>query len=338
MDKSDEFRVEEFFPEELFYQINELRVHKKEIIAEEAKARKRRGKIAKDGKLTVLAADHPARGITASNGDPLIMGNRHQYLGRILRVITSEEFDGVMGTTDILEDLFLVNYLLKENGKLPFLDNKVLLGCMNRGGISETAFEMDDRYTSWTAKSIHQMRLDGAKLMFRLDPISPECGATIDYTAHAIRQLNRYDLPAFVECLPVEKVGGKYSVNKAPAALIQAIGIATALGDSSRNIWLKIPYVEGFELVAKSTTCPILILGGASRGNLTPVLEEIVNALNAGTNIRGVLLGRNVLFPSKEDPLAMALAVSGIVHRNLSLQDAMDRLVDTRGKDMDRLL
>ncbi|MCL0039283.1 aldolase, partial [Dehalococcoidia bacterium] len=69
-----------------------------------------------------VAADHPARGITASNGDPLIMGNRHQYLGRVLRVITSEEFDGVMGTTDILEDLFLVNYLLKGGGKKPFLD------------------------------------------------------------------------------------------------------------------------------------------------------------------------------------------------------------------------
>ena len=46
-------------------------------------------------------------------------------------MITSEEFDGVMGTTDILEDLFLVNYLLKGMGKKPFLDGKVLLGCMN---------------------------------------------------------------------------------------------------------------------------------------------------------------------------------------------------------------
>ncbi|MBT9139576.1 MAG: 2-amino-3,7-dideoxy-D-threo-hept-6-ulosonate synthase [Dehalococcoidia bacterium] len=337
MNKGYEFRLEEFFPEGLFYQINELRVHKKDIIAEEAKARKRRGELAKDGKLTILAADHPARGITASNGDPLIMGNRHQYLGRILRVITSEEFDGVMGTTDILEDLFLVNYLLKERGKKPFMDNKVLLGCMNRGGISKTVFEMDDRYTSWTAESIHQMRLDGAKLMFRLDPGSPECGATLDYTAHAIRQLNKYDTPAFVECLPVEKVGDTYSVKKAPEALIQAIGIATALGDSSRNIWLKIPYVENFEMVAKSTTHPILILGGAAREDLPPVLEEISKALKVGRNVRGVLLGRNVLFPSKEDPLAVALAVNGIVHESLSAKEALDRLMGTRGKDMDRL-
>ena len=338
MSKNYQFRLEDFFPEELFRQITELRVHKKEIIAEEARGRKKREKLTKDGKLTILAADHPARGITASNGDPLIMGNRHQYLGRILRVITSEEFDGVMGTTDILEDLFLVNYLLTEQGKEPFLDDKVLLGCMNRGGIAKTVFEMDDRYTSWTAESIHRMRLDGAKLMFRLDPTSSDSGLTIDYTAQAIRQLNEYDIPAFVECLPVEKVEGKYSVNKAPEALIQVIGIATALGDSSRNIWLKIPYVESFDLVAKSTTCPILILGGASRGDPTPILKEIEAALKAGKNIRGALLGRNVLFPAKEDPLAVALAVNSIVHEGPSAQEAEDRLMEARGKDMDRLI
>jgi DhnA family fructose-bisphosphate aldolase class Ia len=207
---------------------------------------------------------------------------------------------------------------------------------MNRGGISKTAFEMDDRYTSWTAESIHKMRLDGAKLMFRLDPGSPDSGVTIGYTAEAIRQLNKYDIPAFVECLPVEKVGDKYSVKKSPEALIRVIGIATALGDSSRNIWLKIPYVEDFEIVAKSTTHPILILGGATR-ELTPVLEEIAEALKE-KNVRGVLLGRNVLFPSKEDPLAVALAVNGIVHEGLSSEEVLDKLVDMRGKDMDRLL
>ncbi|MCL0090704.1 hypothetical protein M1O13_01715 [Dehalococcoidia bacterium] len=338
MSENYEFKLEKFFPEELLDQINELRVHRKEIITEEARGRRKREKLTKDGKLTILAADHPARGITASNGDPLIMGNRHQYLGRVLRVITSEEFDGVMGTTDILEDLFLVNYLLKERGKKPFLDGKVLLGCMNRGGISKTVFEMDDRYTSWTAESIHRMRLDGAKLMFRLDPTSPDSGATIHYTAQAIRQLNAYDIPAFVECLPVKKLEGRYSVNKAPEALIQVIGIATALGDSSRNIWLKIPYVESFELVAKSTTCPILILGGASRGDPTQILEEIATALKAGKNVRGILLGRNVLFPAKQDPLAVALAVSSIVHEDLSAQEAEDRLMEASGRDMDRLI
>ncbi|MBT9147897.1 MAG: 2-amino-3,7-dideoxy-D-threo-hept-6-ulosonate synthase [Syntrophomonadaceae bacterium] len=337
MNKDGQFKLEEFFPEELFYQVNELRVHKKNIIREEAKARKRREELTRDGKLTILAADHPARGVIASNGDPLIMGNRHQYLGRILRVITSEEFDGVMGTTDILEDLFLVNYLLKERGKKPFLDNKVLLGCMNRGGISQAIFEMDDRYTSWTAESIHQMGLDGAKLMFRLDLTSPNSCATIDYTAQAIRQLNRYEIPAFVECLPVKGADDKHAVIKTSAALIQVIGIATALGDSSRNIWLKVPYVNGFESVTKSTTCPILILGGAARGDPRPVIEEIIIALKAGKNVRGVLLGRNVLFPSKEDPLSVALAVNGLVHHGLSLQEAMNRLVESRGKDMDRL-
>jgi hypothetical protein len=68
------------------------------------------------------------------------------------------------------------------------------------------------------------------------------------------------------------------------------------------------------------------------------VIEEIIMALKAGKNVRGVLLGRNVLFPSKEDPLSVALAVNGLVHNGLSLQETMDRLHQTRGKDMNRLI
>ena len=114
------------------------------------------------------------------------MGNRLQYLGRVLRVLAASEFDGVMGTTDMIEDLFIVNYLVRQGGGPSFLDEKVILGCMNRGGLAGTTFEMDDRMTSFTAESIARLGLDGAKIMFRLELDNPDSLATIDYCAKAV--------------------------------------------------------------------------------------------------------------------------------------------------------
>jgi hypothetical protein len=61
------------------------------------------------------------------------MGNRYDFLGRILRVVTSPEIDGVMGTTDIIEDLLIVDQLFIERGGRSFLDNKILLGVHEPG-------------------------------------------------------------------------------------------------------------------------------------------------------------------------------------------------------------
>jgi hypothetical protein len=104
------FKVEDFLPMNLFGEITDVRVDRKKIILTETKERIRRKKLTNDGKLTTLAAHHPARMLTQVGDNPIAMGNRHELLGRILRVITDEEFDGVMGTPDIIEELFIVSY------------------------------------------------------------------------------------------------------------------------------------------------------------------------------------------------------------------------------------
>lgn len=332
-----QFDVKEFFPKRIMERITEIRVHRKEIIEAEAQARVRRSSLTTDGRLTILACDHPARMVTRAGDDPVKMGNRQEYLGRILRVITDPEFDGVMGTTDILEDLLVVNYLVKEGGGRSFLDNKVMIGCLNRGGLAGTSFEMDDSMTSFTPESVHKMRLDGAKMMFRLDVNNPDSGKTIKYCADVVTQLNRYNIPAFIEALAVERTDGGYKTRKTVADQIKVNGVATALGDSSRGIWLKIPYVEGFEEVALSTTCPILMLGGESRGDPTPTIREFVSGMKIGGSVRGALVGRNVHFPGRDDPCAVAGAIHNVVHRNFDVEQAVDYLMDKRGKEMDRL-
>lgn len=311
------FKLKEYFPKEWFEKITEFRVSQCKFpleLQKYARERKRRENLTRDGKLTILAADHPARMVTNIGDDSMALGNRYEFLGRIRRVLSLPEWDGVMATTDVLEDLLILDIFDKERGGLGMLDGKVMIGCMNRGGLKKAIFEMDDYFTSFTAKSIKALGLDGAKLMFRLTfpQAVPECGRTIEYCAKAINQLNRYNIPVFLECLPVEDVN--YKTIKKAEELIKVIGVATALGDSSRNIWLKIPYCKEFKKVVLATTCPILVLGGEAKGDISPVLKEISQALRAGKNVRGVLMGRNILFPGDMDPREAASKVVAIVH------------------------
>jgi len=333
-----EFDVEEFFPQHIFDMITDVRVNSKEIVKAEAKSRKRRENIAgKDGRLTILAADHPARRIAKSGDEPLIMGDRPSYLGRLLRVITSPEFDGIMGTPDIIEDLFIVNHLLKKGGGPSFLDEKVILGCMNRGGLSGVVFEMDDRFTAFTAESIKELGLDGCKTMLRLDVDSPESGKTIMYCANAINECTKAGVTTFLEPLPVENTIEGYKILKNVEDMVKIVGIASALGGTSINTWLKIPYCDHYEVVARATSLPMLMLGGSSKGNPTPTITEFVNGMKAGNTIRGALVGRNVHHPGKDDPRAVALAINGVVHQGFSVEEAVDHLMESRGKGMDDL-
>ncbi len=330
-----EFRLEDFFPKDIFEEITELRVNDNKTIEKEAKLRIRRKRITTDGKLTVLACDHPARNVVKSGDDSVRMGDRYQYLGRILRVITSPEFDGVMGTTDIIEDLLIVNHIMKKRGLKGFLDNKVILGCMNRGGLSGARFEMDDTMTSWTPASIYDSRLDGAKIMVRIDLTNEGSAKTIYYCAQTINELNRLDIPVFLEPLPIEE--GTNKVKKNPDDLIKVIGIASALGDSSKGLWLKVPYCEDYPRVVKATTMPLLMLGGESTGDPTGIIGQFCKGMHAGANVRGALVGRNVHFPGKDDPLAVALAVVNVVHKGYSEEEAVKCLMENRDRDMDRL-
>jgi len=333
-----DFRLTEFFPMSVFDQITEVRVSRPGMILEEAEARERRPQLTKDGKLTILAADHPGRMVTSYLDDPIVMGDRQQYLGRVLRVMTTQGVDGVMGTTDVIEDLLIVNHLIKEAGGEGFLDGRVMLGSMNRSGLSGSAWEMDDQMTSWSPDSLCMLGLDGAKIMFRLCLEEAELSnRTLAYCAQAVTDCNELGLPVFVEPLPVEHKDGKYKLKRNPNDIIKVIGVAFALGDSSRSSWLKIPYCDDYARVARATTAPCLMLGGESTGDPTNILSDFAQGMTAGNNVRGALVGRNVTFPGSDDPLAVALAVNAIVHEGAGADQAVDILMAGRNKNFDAL-
>ncbi len=330
-----QFDVNEYFPLGVMGAITEIRVTNPEVILKEAGERKRRKNLTKDGRLVILAADHPGRMVVRSQDNPIAMGDRQEYLGRVLRVATDPGLDGIMATTDIIEDLLIVNYLIKKNGGPSFLDGKLLIGSMNRGGLAGTIFEMEDTFTCFSVDSLRLLKLDGAKMMFRLDIKSLEAGRTMLACALAINELNRREIPIFLEPLYVSPEG--YKVQKGAAEMIKIIGVASALGDSSRNLWLKIPYGDNYPQIVRATTLPLLMLGGESKGDPSLVIGEFAEGMKAGKNVRGALVGRNVLFPDKDDPLAAALAVARVIHEGYTKDQAAEYLIKTRGKNMDGL-
>jgi DhnA family fructose-bisphosphate aldolase class Ia len=320
--KREGFSVEQFIPAPLWDESRELRKSDKrslkELVKREGNERARRRKITEDGRLVILAADHAARGIMSSGIDELGMANRMNYIGRILRVICGNpQIDGVMGTPDVLEDLILFNYLNKEHRGDDFLAGRLLIGCMNRLGLKDAVFELDDGLSGYTAVYAHETGIDGVKLMFRYDASSTDSRKNLEYCVQAMNDCHKYDLPVFIEAMAVEVKNGKVSQKDDIKSLLQVVCIANGLSTSSVGTWLKLPYIKSFVRpdyrdVIAATSYPVLVLGGAATGQAEEFISNINEAMVAGAS--GGLLGRQVLFPGQYDPYAMGKAVSEVVH------------------------
>lgn len=328
------FRSADFFPDKLLARLTDLRVTDPEFSWRAAQARELRTTLAPKGKLNLLAADHPARNVTRVGDDPLAMADRRDYLARIVRVLQSPRVDGVMATMDILEDLLAIDGLLRAKSLPALLDGRVLIASLNRGGLAGSSWELDDPMTGATPAACRACRLDGAKTLLRIAEQEPASLKTMLACAQAINETNALGIPMFLEPLPVRKDEKGYPVTKTSSALARIAGVASALGDSSRLLWLKLPYCEDFAAVARATTLPILLLGGESAGGPRPFLEQLESAMSAGPNVRGALVGRNVLYPGNEDPLAMAEAAGAIVHDRSTTDQAIKAMTQTRDTNL----
>jgi len=331
------FVDEEFLPASALAKITEVRVTDPECSMRSARTRKRRSNLTLDGKLNILAADHPARRVTKVGDDPLRMADRQGYLARIVRVLQSDVVDGVMATMDVLEDLLILHDLILEAGGPALLDDRLLIASLNRGGLAGASWEMDDPITGPSPATCAALKLDGAKLLLRICDEETNSLNTMLYCSRVVTEMNALGLPTFLEPLPVVKRNNAYPVVKTAKALAKIVGVASALGDSSRYLWLKLPYCENYEVVASATTLPILLLGGESVGDATPLLREISAGLSAGSNVRGALVGRNVLYPGPEDPLVVAQAAGSIIHKSWTVERALDAQESVRRPDMNKI-
>lgn len=343
------FEVNRFLPAKLWSDLKTLRKQNKsylkELLKKEGNERKRRGELTKDGKLMIVAADHPARGIMASGIDELGMANRMNFISRILRVICGNSLiDGVMGTPDVLEDLILFNCLTKQHNGEDFLSDLLLIGSINRLGLKGTVFEMDDGLSAYTTQYAAEMGLDGVKLMFRLDSQSADSRKTIEYCLLAMNECHALNIPVFLEAIAVKSKAGKLEETKDIKSLMQVVGIANGISTSSLGTWLKLPYIKEssgltYKDVIAATSYPVLVLGGAASGQPEELISNVNEAMEAGAS--GGLIGRQILFPGHHDPYAVGRAISEVIHnqtasRQTSMFQAMQMLTSEAGKDMDR--
>lgn len=256
------------------------------------------------GDLFLVAADHPARGSLGSGDDPLAMADRRSLLDRLVTALADPAVDGVLGSPDVLEELLLLGVVRGEG----LLDGRVVIGSMNRGGLDGADWTMDDRFTGYDPDSIARHRLDGGKMLLRIDDQDPGTAGTIEACARAVTGLAGHGVMAMVEPLPHSRsVMGALGLRRDAASLARAVTVASALGVTSAHTWLKLPACDDPATVFAATTLPCLVLGGVPSGDLARDLADWGRALQQPT-VRGLVVGRTLLYPPDGD---VAAAVAG---------------------------
>ena len=288
--------------EDLLNRVVETRIRRPEAIAEAAAARRRPGSpVGPDGRVMVIAADHPARGSLGVGKRPLAMGDRADLLERLVTALARPGVTGVLGTPDVLEDLLL----------LGALDGKVVFGSMNRGGLAGAAWEIDDRFTAYDAPAIEAMGFEGGKMLTRIDLEDPATAATVEACALAVDDLAARGLVAMVEPFMSTRVDGKVKTQLTTEAAIKASAIAAGLGSTSAYTWLKVPVVDDMAAVAAATTLPTVLLGGEVREDQDAFFETWREAL-AQPNVIGMVVGRSLLYPADDDVAGAVDTVVGL--------------------------
>ena len=283
--------------------LTEIRAREPGRIAECWAQRRRRPLLGEDGQLLLVAADHPARGALGVREAAMAMSDRPALLRRLATALERPGVDGVLGTPDVLDDLLLMGAL----------EGKVVIGSMNRGGLQGAAFELDDRFTAYTATEIATRGLEGGKMLTRVCLEDPGTAATLEASARAVGELAEHRLMALVEPFLSVRDGDRVRNLTDPDSTIRSIAIASGLGASSAHTWMKLPVVPDLARVMEATTMPTLLLGGDPVGDPQETYAAWGAALELPP-VRGLVVGRALLYPPDGDVAAAVDVAAGLVH------------------------
>ncbi|WP_347344542.1 deoxyribose-phosphate aldolase [Microbacterium sp.] len=290
-----------------FDRLRDLRAFRPQGVREALRDRARRDILRGDGRLFIVAADHPARGALAVGANPTAMADRYDLLDRLAIALSRPGVDGVLGTPDIVDDL----------AALGLLDDKVVVGSMNRGGLRGAAFEMDDRYTAYDVAGMAASGIDFAKTLVRVNLADPGTAATLEATAHAVTAAAEAGLPIMLEPFMSTWQNGRIVNDLSTDAVILSIAIAAGLGADSSYTWMKLPVVDDMERVMAATTMPTLLLGGDPGVHPDETFAAWEGAL-ALPGVRGLTVGRTLLYPPDDDVAAAVDTAARLVHRDLT--------------------
>lgn len=267
----------------------ETRARHPEAIAEAARSRKPREQIDSGHGLLLIAADHTARGVVGTDDNPTSLASRADLLDRLLGALDHPAVDGIIGTADIVEELLL----------LRALDDKVVIGSMNRSGLAGSAWEMDDRFNCFDPRGLLDMGLDGGKMLLRIDMKDPASNATINACGEAVTDLARSRLLSLVEPLPAVRLGGRSQSTADPEAMVRAVSVASGLGSSSAYTWLQLPPIGDLERVLAASSLPSLMQAGNPNGNPDATYQRWERGLQL-RQVRGLVAGRAILYPTAQ--------------------------------------
>ncbi len=141
---------------------------------------------------------------------------------------------------------------------------------------------------------------------------------TIKTMGKVAEECESFGMPLLVEALP----GGEGIDDPHESCYVSAaVRIAQEYGaDFVKTYYTGSP--ESFKDVIENCSIPVLIAGGSEGGPARDVLEMAKGAVDAGG--RGVVFGRNVW--AYKDPAAMTRAISGIIHDNATVEEAMKEI------------
>ncbi len=267
-------------------------------------ARRRRPLVGDDGRLLLVACDHPARGALGVRDDGMAMASRSDTLERLATALSRPGVDGVLGTPDVLEDLLL----------LGLLDDVVVVGSMNRGGLQGASFELDDRFTAYAAADLARRGLDGGKMLTRVDLADEGTAATLAASARAVTELADAGLMAMVEPFWSSRGADGRVVNHLdPDSVIRSVHVAAGLGATSARTWLKLPVVDDMARVLDASTMPALLLGGDPTADPEQTYATWADALTC-PSAAGLVVGRALLYPPDGDVAAAVDVAAHLVH------------------------
>ena len=320
-----EFDYQSFLNDKIFEELNKIKAFSPEVVEQEAAARKKPG--FPHDKLVFAAADHNARMINEYKGNPIGLSNRREYLSRLVRMLQSDQIDGIEATPDIIEDLFILNKLQRERGEKAFLDGKMLVGTVNRGGLKNTVWEMDDMPSCYTVDRLVKLRRDGVKFLIRLNPMDERSKYTVRYCAEAVNAAESAGLPIFIEALYVETTETGFTMKTDSESLCKVVGVVGALGCRASGKWIEVPLNHEYAVPTAATTCPVLVVPDEVKSEPIEVVEEYTKEIGISSNIRGILLGRNVMY-NESDPLPIAEAIADIWHKGGNAEENYKRCVE----------
>lgn len=316
-------------PTRVFHRLTELRIHDPDLPGRVL--RQRDAVTERHRPVLVLAADHPARMVTQVGDDLLRMADRHEYLARIVRVLSAPSVGGVMATADVIEDLALLDHLAHAtaDGQRRLLDGKLLIGSVNRGGLAGYRHELYDPPTAYRNLTMAaEVGLDGVKLLARVpaaDEFDRDAIEALTHVASSMDEAHRLGLDIFLEPLPVHRVEGRLEVDPGLGALLRAVAVASGLSSSSRRVWLRLPCHADFARVGQSCTQPVLLGAGPAHPDPLAMIDEISSTARTTPRVAGAVIGRSLLYPGDHDPASVAEALAAALTASPTADVALDR-------------